>query len=181
MRAELYPITGCPVGRLAIMPRPRAGDWLEDEVQSWRRQGLDIVVSLLEDSEITELGLADEPRACERAGLRFLRFPVADRGVPMSEAATADLVLGLVEELRSGRAVGIHCRIGVGRSACLAVCVLAALGLDVQTAWATVERSRGLSVPDTPVQRAWVAGWLARLRASSNPGEPHGVSSRPHD
>src|SRR5438874_882122 len=39
MRAEIYPIAGVPFGRLAIMPRPRAGDWLPDEVASWRGAG----------------------------------------------------------------------------------------------------------------------------------------------
>jgi protein-tyrosine phosphatase len=161
VRAELYPITDCPAGRLAIMPRPRADDWLEDEVQSWRRQGLDVVVSLLEDSEVAELGLAGEAEACERAGLRFIRFPVPDRGVPASEAATSEVVSGLAAELRAGKGVGIHCRIGVGRSACLAVCVLAALGVPIDAAWSEVQRSRGLSVPDTAAQRAWVARCFA--------------------
>ena len=161
MRAELYPIVDCPVGRLAIMPRPRAGDWLEDEARSWRRQGLDVVVSLLEDAEVAELGLADEARACERAGLRFIRFPVPDRGVPASESAATDLVVSLTEELRAGGGVGVHCRIGVGRSACLAVCLLTALDVAVEAAWASAQRARGLSVPDTPAQRAWVAGWCA--------------------
>jgi protein-tyrosine phosphatase len=172
VRAELYPITDCPAGRLALMPRPRAGDWLEDEAQSWRRQGLDVVVSLLEDSEVDELGLADEAKACERAALRFVRFPIPDRGVPASEAAASDLVSALAAELRAGRGVGIHCRIGVGRSASLAVCVLAALGVAVEAAWVSVQRSRGLSVPDTPAQRAWVAGWFAGFRSSAaNSGE----------
>src|SRR6516162_9208641 len=98
------------------MPRPRAGAWLDDEAQSWRRQGLDSVVSLLEDSEVAELDLADEAKACERANLRFVRFPVPDRGVPASEAATSQLVSALAAELRAGRGVGLHCRIGVGRS-----------------------------------------------------------------
>jgi protein-tyrosine phosphatase len=161
MRAELYAITDCPSGLLAIMPRPRASDWLEEEAQSWRQQGLDIVVSLLEDSEVDELGLADEAKICAQVGLRFVRFPVPDRGVPAPEPAVSELVTVLVTELRAGRGVGIHCRIGVGRSACLAVCVLAALGVALEKAWAAVKRSRRLSVPDTPAQRAWVARWYA--------------------
>jgi hypothetical protein len=35
-------------GRLAIAARPRAGDWLVDEVAAWRAAGIDLVVSLLE-------------------------------------------------------------------------------------------------------------------------------------
>jgi hypothetical protein len=180
LRAELYPITECPAGRLALMPRPRAGDWLEDEALSWQRQGLDVVVSLLQDSEVNELGLADEAAACERAGLRFIRFPIPDRGVPASEATASELVSALAAELRAGRGVGVHCRIGVGRSASLAVCVLAALGVAVEAAWASVQRSRGLSVPDTPMQRDWVAGWFTGFRPpATNSGEPAAPADPP--
>lgn len=156
MIAELYPIRDCPVGRLAIMPRPRAGDWLEDEAASWRRQQIDTAVSLLEDDEIAELGLSEEAAACVKAGLRFVRLPVPDRGVPASELAVSALIAILIDELRQSRGIAIHCRIGVGRSASLAVCVLVTLGIPIDSAWSMVEQSRGLSVPDTPTQKEWV-------------------------
>jgi protein-tyrosine phosphatase len=167
MRAELFSIPDAPCGRLAIMPRPRAGDWLEDEVASWRRSGLDIVVSLLEDDEVNELELAQEAEMCRAAGLRFLRLPVPDRGVPSSTPEVSALVRSLVAEMRAGIGVGIHCRIGVGRSALLAVCVLAALGISIDSAWALVQAARGLAVPDTPAQRAWVADWFEEFDSSS--------------
>jgi protein-tyrosine phosphatase len=167
VRAELYPIADCPVGRLAIMPRPRADDWLEDEAVSWRKQGVDTVVSLLEDEKISELGLGEEETACSRAGLRFLRFPIADRGVPASETEVSAFVSLLMSEMRAARGVGIHCRIGVGRSASMAVCVLAALGMSLEVAWASVQRARGLSVPDTSAQREWVASWFATYSSHS--------------
>jgi protein-tyrosine phosphatase len=163
MRAEVYPITATPCGRLAIMPRPRAGDWLTDEAASWRRSGLDVIVSLLQDGEVSELGLEQEQAACKEAGLRFLRFPIPDRGVPESAQGLSQLVEALAGEVRQGRGVGIHCRIGVGRSALVAVCVLRALGQPLESAWEAVQRSRGLSVPDTPQQRAWVSAWAAGL------------------
>lgn len=173
MQAETYPIADCPAGRLAVMPRPRAGDWLDDEAVSRRRQGLDTIVSMLEDAEVAELGLTDERAACERAGLRFTRFPLPDRGVPASAVAVSELVSAVVAELRAGRGVGLHCRIGVGRSASLAVCVLAALGVPVESGWAAVQRARGLSVPDTPAQRAWVADWFAGYTPpEQRPAEP---------
>jgi protein-tyrosine phosphatase len=191
VRAELYPIVDCPTGRLAIMPRPRAGDWLEDEVRSWRHQGLDIVVSLLEESEVAELDLADEAQTCAQVGLRWLNFPVPDCGVPASARAVSALVTALVEELRAGKGVGIHCRIGVGRSSCVAACILAALGMSLETAWGAVERARGLSVPDTEAQRAWVEGWCSAWEAShgtrprqlmptsANPPPPTATTPRP--
>jgi hypothetical protein len=33
---------------LAIMARPRAGDWLDGEIAGWRAQGIGVIVSLLE-------------------------------------------------------------------------------------------------------------------------------------
>jgi protein-tyrosine phosphatase len=155
MRAEIYPVPNVPCGRLAIMPRPRAGDWLAGEIDSWRRTGLNVIVSLLEESEIVELGLEQEQALCERASFRFLSFPISDRGVPASSEEFSALIQSLVEQLRKGRGVGIHCRMGIGRSALVAAHVLVALGVPVESAWASIEQSRGLPVPDTPEQRGW--------------------------
>lgn len=157
----------CPFGRLAIMPRPRAGDWLDDEMASLRRQGFDLVVSLLVDEEVRELGLDAEAEACGRSGLKFIRLPVSDRGVPLSLSDTSRLVCSLVAELNANRSVAIHCRIGIGRSALIAVCVLAGLGVSIEVAWDMVQRSRGLSVPDTPAQRAWPAAWFADFQRAT--------------
>ncbi len=59
MKNPVYWIEGVPTGKVAIVPRPRGGDWLEDEVRAWRAAGIDVVVSLLTDDEVRELGLAD--------------------------------------------------------------------------------------------------------------------------
>jgi len=42
--------------RLAIMARPRGGEWLEDEIIQFQKQHIGAIVSLLEPSEISELG-----------------------------------------------------------------------------------------------------------------------------
>jgi len=60
MKAELYWVEAPWQGRLAIAPRPRGGDWLEDEVRAWRQSGVEVVVSLLTDSEIAEFDLGRE-------------------------------------------------------------------------------------------------------------------------
>ena len=170
MRAEIYPIEGVPTGRLAIMPRPRGGDWLADEIEAWQRCGINCVVSLLEPAEAIELDVQAEPELCKQAGLEYLAFPIADRGVPRSAEALSPLVDSLVGRLREGRSVAIHCRIGVGRSALVAACVLAALGQSVEAAWQAIEQARGLSVPDTPEQRAWVADFIERTNGQPRNG-----------
>lgn len=159
--AAIYPIETPTPGRLAIVARPRGGDWLEDDLRALARTPLDVVVSLLEPAEAVELELQDEAELCHRAGLRFVSLPVADRGVPDDRTAFGLVVTDLVRELAAGRGVGIHCRMGVGRSAVVAACVLQRLGLDVDNAWRRVGEARGRDVPDTQRQCEWVTLWAA--------------------
>jgi protein-tyrosine phosphatase len=149
--------------RLAIMPRPRAGEWLEEEIAVWRAEGLETVVSLLESSEVEELGLASEPTLCTAQGIQFFSFPIPDRGVPVTHRAIAPLVQTLASELRSKRAVGIHCRAGIGRSALVAASLMSAIGITPADAFAMLSRARGVAVPDTEAQTSWV-NEFARLQ-----------------
>jgi len=157
-RAKLgqYRIEGPWLGQLAISSRPRGGDWLEDEVRSWRQSGLDVIVSLLTSDEAAELDLAPEAELCQAHGLQFLAFPIVDRGVPSSRRATLDFVRKLEHALNAGKSLVIHCRQGIGRSALIAACLLVLSGVDPETAFRRVSEARGHSVPETPEQRKWV-------------------------
>jgi protein-tyrosine phosphatase len=156
MRAEIFWIGEVSGGRLAVLPRPRGGDWLEDEVRSLRAAGVDVLVCLLTREESVELGLAGEAEYCTANGIEFVSFPFADRGVPASASDTLGLVRRLSALLTGGKAVAIHCRQGVGRSALVAACVLVSLGEGLDTAFERIARARGCPVPDTAQQREWV-------------------------
>jgi hypothetical protein len=82
MRPRVYWIDLRIAGRLAIMGRPRNGDWLDDEISGWREEGIDIVVGLLEPKEVSELGLQGEADLCREQDIEFISFPIPDRGVP---------------------------------------------------------------------------------------------------
>lgn len=155
--------------RLALMPRPRAGDWLEDEVDAWAAARIKLVVSLLEAHEIHDLSLHDEAALCARAGIEFFSFPIVDRGVPASFLETQNLVKDLAGRLRNGDAVAIHCRAGIGRSGLIAACVLASLGLPLPSIFPLLSLARGVSVPDTVEQVAWVEKF-----AQESVGHPQG-------
>lgn len=156
MKATLHWIEGPWRGRLAIMPRPRGGDWLEDEMRSWRVEGVDTVLCLLTEEEIEELELSGEADGCAATGIEFQTFPIEDRGVPVSTKSLLDLVHNLESKLADAKNVVVHCRQGVGRSALLAACILATSGLDVDTAFKRIEAARGAKVPDTEEQKQWV-------------------------
>jgi protein-tyrosine phosphatase len=144
-------------GRLGIMPRPRGGEWLPDEVQGWRNVGVNIVISLLEQSEIDELELTAEPELCGRCNIQFVHFPIPDRGVPSSIESAEQLSRLISARIAKGESVAVHCRAGLGRSATVAASILICLGFEPPSALEDIARARGIGVPDTADQRIWVS------------------------
>ena len=163
MAESIFWIVGPWPGRLAIVLRPRGGDWLPRETQAWRRAGLDLVVSLLEPIEEDELDLSNERVSAAESGLDFRAFPIADRGVP-SRRAAAQFAAHLSAELRAGRNVGLHCRQSVGRSALIAAAVLVSGGVDAGEALSSISAVRGVQVPETAEQRQWILGFKSDIR-----------------
>ena len=167
MKPTIYWLPGPWAGRLAILARPRGNDWLNEEIHAWRDAGVQVVVSLLGPDEELELGLADEARLVRASNLRFINFPIEDYGVPSSEDELHKLVKQVEYLLDRGNTVGIHCRAGIGRSAIVAACMLVERGQGVEASFEQIERARGVPVPDTVDQRAWVADFAhSSLNAS---------------
>ena len=181
MAAKVFWIPGPWQGRLGILPRPRGGEWLRDEVRAWREAGIDVVVSLLEPGEEADLDLSAEPAAAKLSGLGFRALPIPDRGVPRSRAAVAELVDQLVAALRSGKTVAVHCRQGIGRSLMIAAAALIAGGVDAETAVNAIRQSRGPDVPETLAQRQWISdfsAWRAEKRPAQQQHPAAGASRR---
>lgn len=164
MRQDRYWISA-PAGRLAISARPRGGDWLTDEVKKWSRDGVDTVASLIEAEESRELDLEAEQSLAEEAGLSFISYPIRDRSVPGADAES--IVVDLADRLSAGQTVLIHCRQGIGRAATIAVAVLVASGIPLQQAITEVSRARGVPIPETDEQRAWLEAFAPLREASS--------------
>lgn len=146
--------------RLGVMPRPRGGDWLDDEVTSLRESNVDVVVSLLEPAEIVELDLGREELICREKGIGYLSFPIRDYGVPVSRTDAQKLSGELADLLRAGKSVVVHCRQGIGRSSIIAALVLGAIGYAAHDAFELIVQARGRPVPDTDEQRIWVENIL---------------------
>ena len=149
--------------RLAITPRPRGKDWLEDDIRFLQRAGVDVLVSALTPAEAEELGLLEESQFCQSNGLEFLSFPIEDRSVPSSFNEIDGLLNSVTDYLRNGKAVGVHCRAGIGRSSMIVASALIRNGLSVDSAFSAIQEARGCSVPDTPEQRQWVERYSSRL------------------
>jgi protein-tyrosine phosphatase len=175
MHSTIYWIES-PKGGLAIMARPRSGDWLEDEIAYWQSQRIRTVVSLLESHERVELALEDEEPQCATREIEFVSFPIPDRGVPNSIGEAVRLTDAIAARLEDGDAVAIHCRAGIGRSSLIAACVLVRSGLDTASAFKAIEQARGLRVPDTEEQRVWVDAFPRRCRELDSSPRREGVA-----
>jgi protein-tyrosine phosphatase len=174
MKPELFRITGPWHGWLAIAARPRGGDWLQDEASGWRRAGIDVMVSLLEADEAAQLDLVDEAKAAAANSIRFISFPIPDRGVPASAPSAASLIAAISDALDCGNNVAVHCRQGLGRSGLIAAGVLTSAGIDPDRAIEVVSAARGQTVPETPAQRSWIVAHALVRAASPLMGTPDG-------
>lgn len=148
---------------LAIMPRPRGNEWLEDEILSLKNFGAGVIVSLLETHEIIELELDKEQLFCEQNDLIFLNFPIVDRQTPASFEATLAFTEKLKDLIDEKHKVAIHCRQGVGRSSLIAACVLVLREGLCENVFERISTARGCRVPDTPEQVDWVKLFAQRF------------------
>jgi len=156
MPPDIFWIKAAGLGRLAVMPRPRGGHWLEDEILHLKQSGIGTLVSMLTPEEESLLDLQDEGPLARRHGLDFVSHPIPDRDVPRSVREMWALASSLAEQFREGRQIAVHCRMGIGRSPLLLACILVSTGLEPDEAWKAIGDARGCVVPDTEEQRAWL-------------------------
>jgi protein-tyrosine phosphatase len=147
---------------LAIVLRPQGGRWLEMDLRRMKQEGIETLVSLLEEDEAAYLGLAEEGAVAARNGIQFLSHPIPDANTPQRAASFRAFVAELADRLRGGEHIGIHCRGSIGRSSVTAACALIELGWKPEAALATVEAARGCPVPDTPEQKRWILRYKPR-------------------
>lgn len=167
MKTKLYVIDAPWPGQLAIVPRPRGGDWLDDEIADWKKAGLDVVLSALTPDEIESMDLGQELSEGQRQGLEIVLFPIPDRGTPTSTAASSKVFRRLGELLQAGKHVALHCRQGIGRSSMIAAALLIQAGVAPHEAWQRIESARGCPVPDTAEQKAWVEQFTRNVLAET--------------
>jgi protein-tyrosine phosphatase len=154
--SQLYWIDLPAAGRLAISARPRADDGLKIDVDEWKASGLDMVVCLLEQKEVSELGLQREAELSRASGIEFVLFPIPDFDVPKAMPDAFQIAGSIADGVIEGRSILIHCRGGIGRSSVVAACALIRFGIEANAALALIKQTRGRDVPETDEQRAWI-------------------------
>jgi len=147
---------------LAIVMKPRPGDWLEDDLIRMKRDGIQTLVSLLEKDEADMLALGEEGPLAEKIGMQFLSHPIPDVHVPPDLTAFRKFVADLANRLRAGEHIGVHCRGSIGRATVTAAAALTHLGWTPKAALAAIQAARGCTVPDTQEQEEWILNYKAQ-------------------
>ena len=142
--------------QLAIIPRPRGDERLDDDMHALYEAGIDLIVSMLEPAEAKELGLGNEQSSALNAGIALISFPIPDHGIPQDRKKFSAFLSGLERQMLSGIRVGVHCRACIGRSSVVAASLLIRSGIPHKQAWAQISAARGYLVPETAEQKAWV-------------------------
>lgn len=168
MIAEMYKIGSLGDGFLAIMGRPYVERDVPASLQNVARLGIRQVVSLLEPVEARRLGLDGERREAQAQGMAFVSFPIKDMGTPGSVDEFAAITLKLFGQIEAGNNTLVHCHAGIGRSGLFAAGLLLHAGMDAEQAFAHVSKMRGLRVPETINQHAWLLSNQARIVATAS-------------
>lgn len=152
--------------RIAVTSCPPGDGDLAAHVAGWKAEGIDLVVSLQQLEERAKWGVLDEDRHCERRGIVFRSFPIADHDVPESVDAFAEFTRDMHREVISGKSMLVHCLAGIGRTGLLTSGVLFLLGVPRASIGDVLRRSRGFAMPETDEQRAWLGTFYDVLSAS---------------
>jgi hypothetical protein len=117
----------------------------------------DCLVSLMEEFEYRGLGIIDLATRAEELGIAVRPFPIRDVEAPPVEAMPRflELIQAILEDVRAGKTVVIHCRGGLGRSGLVAASCLVALGRDPEEAISRVRAARPGAV-ESSAQEQWV-------------------------
>jgi protein-tyrosine phosphatase len=126
-----------------------------DRVVLWKATN---VVTLLEDHEFAMLGVHDLGRQVERRGMKWHHLPIVAGSPPDARfnVLWAKLKASLVEDIRNGEHVLVHCRGGLGRAGTVATLLLIELGVRWADALAMVRAIRPGAV-ETIAQEEFIA------------------------
>ena len=141
---------------MSIVPRPRGGERLDDDIRAMKRAGVHLLVSMLTPDEQAATNLTAEAERCHAPGLEYLSVPIPDFGVPSDPVSFDDAVVQAVRTLSQNRSVAVDCCQSIGRSGVFTCAVLMAMGMALEKAVTIASEARGVPVPESPEQRRWL-------------------------
>lgn len=136
-------ISSCP-GMKTLSTVDVYEERMSSDLESIRKWGASVVLTLVELRELALLGVSDLPDRALSMSLLWLHLPIRNMGLPdeMFEESWRWIGPRLQMLLRDGQRILIHCREGVGRSGIVAARLLIESGIDHTSAMKAVRKAR---------------------------------------
>jgi protein-tyrosine phosphatase len=101
-----------------------------------------VLATLLQPHELAHYKVPTLFSEAEKRGMQLEPFPILDVHTPTDMAATRAYVRKLIERLKHGENIALHCAGGKGRTGLIAACLLVELGMAAEEAIKTVRIAR---------------------------------------
>lgn len=150
-------ITFCPGKKSKSIygePWDRNLDLDLDEISAW---GTHTLITLLEPHELRELQVEQLGQKTNERGMRWIHMPIKDISIPTEEFELLWQThrTHLLNTLKSGRSVVVHCRGGLGRAGTIGARILIELGYEPRDAIKAIRNKRPGAI-ETPEQASYV-------------------------
>nr|WP_256834616.1 cyclin-dependent kinase inhibitor 3 family protein [Pseudomonas oleovorans] len=145
-------------GTLIFTPCPGTRETtLEDALLALKQAGAAGVITLMPYNELSANGAERIAQQCQALDLAWYHLPVADEQVPLEDfgegwRASRQVI---VEHLRAGRSLAIHCKGGSGRTGLIAARILIEAGIARGEAIALVQALRPKAIQH-PAHVNWI-------------------------
>lgn len=136
-------ISSCP-GMKTLSTVDLYDDRIINDLESIRKWGATVIVTLLELRELALHGVSDLPDKALSLNLLWLHLPIRNMGLPdeMFEENWRWMGPRLQGLLRDGQRILIHCKEGIGRSGIVAARLMIESGIDHSSAIRAVRKAR---------------------------------------
>lgn len=136
-------ISSCP-GMKTLSTVDIYEERMSSDLESIRKWGATVVLTLVELRELALLGVSDLPDRALSMSLLWLHLPIRNMGLPDEVFEESWKWIGprLLNLLKDGKRILIHCKEGIGRSGIVAARLLIESGIDHQTALRAVRKAR---------------------------------------
>ena len=138
-----------------------SGDWnrsLALDVAAIRQWGANLVISLIEDAEFSELRVEKLPDMLREANVEWMHMPIADYAAPNLGFDLRWETLGpqVQARLNQGERILVHCKGGLGRAGTIAAKLLIERGISVDEAMQLVRKTRSPEAIQTTEQEQYL-------------------------
>ena len=186
-KAGLLGMSACPGVRLETARRGNPVRNLKKDIAAYQEWGATGVVSLIEEHELKDWGVAHLGEALEEAGIWWKQLPIVDMDVPTPEFERAWAVESpqLKASLEMGERIVFHCLAGLGRTGMMLGRLLVEHGLTPPEAIVHVRRVRPRAI-QTQAQEDYVRAcgtpsskenrWARLHRSTGNRDEAEGAA-----